>query len=382
MASRRGHGEGSIFQRGDGRWIGSVDLGWRDGKRQRRHYSAASRREVADKVAAALHEANQGTLPAGKSPTLAQFLTTWLQGLRVAPSTARAYEQKVRVHLIPALGHIRLDRLSAIDVDRMLDEKQRSGLKPRSVHHLRTVLRTALAYAERKNLVARNVVKLSEPIPVKDYEAVYLTPVQASSFLAAAKGDRLEAVYILAITLGMREGELLGLLWKNVDLEKGALAVRTQLERVPGHGLAIKEGAKWGSDRTLTLPEFAVRALRAHRTRQLEEHLAAGTAWEDHGLVFTTTSGRPVSASHLVSGSFHRVCDRAGIEYGTRVRRALRFHDLRHSAATLLLAMGVSQRAVMEVLGHSSMRMTAKYMHVAPQLMHEAAAAMDRALSS
>lgn len=142
----------------------------------------------------------------------------------------------------------------------------------------------------------------------------------------------------------------------------------------------IKREPKWGSKRTVVMPEATVRALRAHKVRQNEERLRAGTAWVDRGLVFTTTTGTPVSATNLLKRSFHRICERAGIPYGTRTRRGLRFHDLRHSAATLLLAQGVSQRAVMEILGHSTLRMTQRYMHVVPQLLEEAAAAMDRVL--
>ena len=129
------------------------------------------------------------------------------------------------------------------------------------------------------------------------------------------------------------------------------------------------------SRRGLALPEAVVRALRAHRSRQLEERLASGAAWQDLGLVFTTYDGRPLQATHVLTGSFHRIRGKAGID-------RLRFHDLRHSAATLLLAQGVPQRVVMEQLGHSTLAMTQRYTHVVPQLMNDAAAAMDRALGS
>ena len=162
MGSRRGHGEGSICQRADGRWVGAVDMGMRNGKRVRRHFSGPTRKDVADQVGRALQSLRAGTLAPGKPPSVAQLLSIWLDALTVEPSTRRGYESLVRIHLVPALGRIRLDRLAALDVDRMLAEKRRDGLSPQTCVNLRAALRSALSFARRKGLVAQNVVTLSE----------------------------------------------------------------------------------------------------------------------------------------------------------------------------------------------------------------------------
>lgn len=206
----------------------------------------------------------------------------------------------------------------------------------------------------------------------REYEATFLTREQGVELLDAARGDRLEALFVLAATTGMRQGELLGALWRNVDLERREIRVLTQLARAKDEGAWALHEPKWGSKRTVTLPEMTVRALKAHRIRQHEERLRAGAAWHD-GLVFATEIGTPISASNLLRRSFKPLLARAGLP-------PMRFHDLRHSSATIALAAGVPMRVVMATLGHSQVRTTLRYAHVARELADEAAAAMNRAL--
>ncbi len=372
---RRGSGEGSIYYiKKRNRWCAAVSIQTATGRR-RKWLFARTRAEVAEKLAVAIHARGEGTLRTGRTPTVAEFLRTWLAGLSLEPSTIRGYEQVVRVHLVPALGHLRLDRLTPLDVDHLLHEKERAGLSAQTCANVRSVLRSAISFAVRKGIVARNVVKLSEPVKTRTYEATYLTRAEAAAFLEAARGDRLEALYSVAIPLGLRQGEILGLRWSDIDLEARQLHVRTQLQFVKGTGFVLKE-PKWHSRRTIVLPDITIRALRAHKIRQAEERLRAGTAWQDHGLVFTTGLGTPVSATNLLKRSFYPILARAGIG------RHVRFHDLRHSAATLLLTMGVPLKVVAGVLGHSTTRVTERYAAVVPELAREAAAAMDRALLS
>jgi integrase len=380
--TRRGNGEGSIYRRKDKRWEAIVDVGVDDdGQRKRKSIYGRTRHEVAEKLDA--DKASRGVGPvAGPDETVGSFLTRWVDAAGVRESTRDHYRRYVRRHLIPTLGRVALQRLTIEHVEGLLRSKLEAGLAPQSVHHIRAILRNGLARALRNGLVTRNVAELADPPHVAEYEPRFLTVDEARAFLAAAEGDRLETLYSVALALGLREGEALGLRWVDVDLEAKSLHVARTLQRIPGKGLQLLEPKTAKSRRTIALPDRVLRTLRAQRARQLEERVFAGAAWQEQGLVFTTLQGRPLSATHVINGSFRRICDRAGIAYGTRGRRGLRFHDLRHSAATLLLAQGVPQRVVMEQLGHSTLAMTQKYTHVLPQLMTDAAAAMDRALGS
>jgi integrase len=308
------------------------------------------------------------------------FLTYWLEHVKVGPTTRPAYRQKLTLHVIPTLGHLRLDRLTVQHVNELLNDKAKT-LSPQSVHHIRAVLRGALNDAVRWGEIGRNVAELADPPRVEQFEPMFLSIEQARAFMTAADNDRLAALYRVAVPLGLRQGEALGLRWEDVDLNDRTLHVRRSLKRIKGAGLVNSETKTRRSKRDLPLPEVAIRSLRAHKARQATERLAAGTAWIDNGLVFTTLEGRPISATHLVNASFHRICDAAGIPFSTDDRHGLRFHDLRHSAATLLMAMGVQDRVVMEILGHTSLATTSRYMHVPDALKREAIRRMDAALA-
>jgi len=375
VSKRRGSGEGSIYYiKARGRWSAAITVATPTGRRRKWLYGR-TRAEVGEKLTQALHARDAGTLRPGRAPSVHEFLRVWLDGLSLEFSTIRGYEQVVRVHLVPAIGRIKLDRLTPIDVDQMLRQKAESGLSPQSRATIRAVLRSAMSFAVRKGMVTRNVVMLSEPVKTRVYEAAYLTREEAQAFLDAAKGDRFEALYSVAIPLGLRQGEILGLRWDDLDLDAKQMRVQSQLQFVKGTGFVFKE-PKWHSRRTISLPEVTIRALRAHKIRQTEERLLAGTAWHDHKLVFATEIGTPVSATNLLKRSFKPTLVRAGIV------RPVRFHDLRHSAATLQLTMGVPLTVVAAVLGHSTTRVTERYAAVVPELFQEAAAAMDRALLS
>jgi integrase len=242
----------------------------------------------------------------------------------------------------------------------------------RTVQYLYALIRQVLNQAYRDGLIAQVPTARMKAPTAPRYEAAMLTPDQARAVLDGFAGDRLEALVTMALTLGLRQGEALGLRWQDVDLDAGMLTVRVQLQRVKGTPQLVEPKTS-GSSRTLALPEPVADALRQHKIRQLEERLVVGSRWQDWGLVFTTSVGTPLDAVK-VTRRFQDRLARAGLP-------RMRFHDLRHSAASLLLAQGVHPRVVMELLGHSDIRLTMNtYSHVIPQLSREAADKMGAAL--
>jgi integrase len=376
--SKRGSLEGSIYRRSDGRWAGVVHLGYEGGKRQRKAFYGKTRQEVAQKLTTALRTHQQGLPLAGERQTVGQFLSQWLEESAkpsVRTSTLRGYEAKVRIHIVPALGSLPLVKLTAQRLQAFLNERCQSGLSPQTVQHLRAILRAALSDAVRWGLIARNVATLVDGPRVSREEVRPLSPAEARRLLEAVKEDRLEALYTVALALGLRQGEALGLRWEDVDLESGTLAVRVALERAGGRFNLVEPKTK-RSRRSIALPEIAVMALRAHRGRQLKERLLAGSEWRDAlGLVFTTPGGAPVHGTN-VTRRFQEILSRTDLP-------RQRFHDLRHACASLLLAQGIHPRVVMETLGHSRIGLTMDtYSHVIPELQREAAAKIDAVLSS
>lgn len=375
MAKRRGANEGTIGKRKDGRWQGRVNLGYdTDGKRLRKTVYGTTQHEVQAKIEEAKRAQRQG-LPVLRDErlTVRQFLTDWLEGMRpptVRPKTYASYEQTVRLYLVPALGRHRLTTLTPEVVQRLLNQKRDDGLAPNSVRTIRAVLRKALNDAEKWGRVPRNVARLATPPKAKHREMKALSPAQARVFLDAAREHRLGALFSVAVALGLRQGEILGLRWGDVDLEQRALTVRAAMQRVKGQGLTFVDLKSDRSRRVVDLPLVLVHALRAHRARQREERLKAGPVWRDHGLVFPTRLGTPLDGPN-VTKYFQRLLDRAGLE-------RLRFHDLRHSCASLCAAQGLSAHDVSRLLGHSDIRLTLNtYTHLFEEGRRRAADAMD-----
>lgn len=374
MSRRRGRGEGGITKRKDGRWMAQVDLGLQDGKRRRKALYGHTRAEVQDKLRETLHRRDHGLPPVPEQETLGSFLRRWLdlkQG-QVRQGTWRRYEQIVRAHLLPSLERVRLARLTPQDVAACLGcvETSTSAYTARGA---REVLRTALNQALRWELVSRNVAALTDAPRHRARQIQPLTPEQAATLLDAVADHRLEGLITVAVGLGLRQGEALGLRWEHVDLETAVLAVRQTLER-GGPEPRFGEPKTERSRRTITMPGVVAAALRRHRKRQLEERLAAGARWVDSGLVFTSPIGTAVDRSGLQK-AFKALLRKAGLP-------DIRYHDLRHTAATLLLTQGVAARTIMETLGHSQISLTMNtYSHVMPKLRQDAAAKMDAILS-
>lgn len=365
---RRGHNEGGIYQRkSDGLWVGAVHLGWENGKRKRKVVYGKTRADVAQKVARLLHDQAKGLPIKTKETRLGDFLDRWLADVvapSVRPRTCASYKTTVERHLKPALGGITLGKLTQDHVARMLRAKEAEGLSGRTVANLRVVLGIALHEAMRQDLVGRNVAALVRPPKVQPFEGQPLTPEEVTAFLSTVEDDRLGPMYATAILTGLRQSELFGLRWPNVDLDAGTLTVREQLRMVGGTPTWVEPKTK-RSRRTVPLPVSLVAILRAHRERQLRERAEAGARWKDHNLVFTTPLGTPLDPSNVRKHFLARLGD-AGLA-------PRRFHDLRHTTATLLAGRGVPQRTVMEILGHTQAATTANvYTHISTDTMREA----------
>lgn len=375
--ARRGANEGSIHHRTDGRWVAVVHLGYDGGRRRRKSFYGKSRAEVAKRLTAALRAHEQGLPLAPERLTVGVFLQRWLtQSAQpsLRPRTFQSYEMIVERHLLPAFGRIQLSRITPDAVQAYINRKLADGLDPYTVRNHHALLRRALNQAVRWGFVPRNVASLVTPPRAPREEVRPFSTAEARTFLDAIRGDRLAALYAVALGLGLRQGEVLGLTWSDLDLDAGTLTVRRTLQRYD-RAYHLDEPKTLKSSRKLALPAPLVEALRAHRARQLEERLRAGPLWSGDGwnLVFTTEMGNPVSGA-VVTHRFQAMLQKANLP-------RQRFHDLRHAAASFMLAQGVPLRVVMEVLGHSEIAVTANtYSHVMPELQREATERVGRLL--
>jgi len=372
VAGRRASGEGSIYRRRNGTWSAIATLP--DGRRK--HIYGKTRDQVRRKLAEILHAMQNGSFTDARGKTLGEFLDQWLADVvkpRVRAWTFAGYEVHVRRHIKPVLGRVPLEKLSPQHVQHLLNRKLEEGLKPKSVRYLRGTLRTALNEAVRWGLVARNAAALVDGPRVERFDIQPFTPAEARVFLDSIAGERLEALYSVALTMGLRQGEALGLRWQDVDLELGYLRVCKQLQRVHGAPQLV-EPKTARSRRTLAMPPMITKGLEQHRVRQRQERSNAGSRWAETDLVFASTEGKPLDGTAISKG-FHSLLKRAGLQQR-------RFHDLRHSCATLLLVQGVSPRVVMDVLGHSQIGLTMNtYSHVIPDLRRDAADRMQDLLA-
>jgi len=298
---RRGNGEGSIIKRA-GRpkpWVGVLDNGWKDGTRQRTFTPyCETREETQRELTKLLSRRDQGLPIAGERQTVEQYLTRWLESIKtnVRPRTLERFEQIVRLHLIPNIGRHRIEKLQPGHVQALLNQKLGS-LSLQSVKHIRTTLGIALNQAVKWEMLSRNVAALTKLRPVETEEVKPLSADDARKLLNCATGHRLEALYSVAIAVGLRRGEALGLSWDDIDLDAETLRVNRSLQRVREGGkgeLRLLQPKTQKSRRTIRLPDFAIKALRKHRARQAEERLLAGTEWIDNNLVFTTRTGGPL----------------------------------------------------------------------------------------
>jgi integrase len=373
---RRGHNEGTIGRLPNGKWWARIDLGWVNGRRKRKAFYADTRAEVAGLLTKALRLRQQGLPVAFERQTVEQFLGKWLEFKRssLRPRSYERIEGICRLHIIPAFGKVTLHYVAPQQIQELLTTKLKEGLSPQSVKHIRQVLNSALKRALKWQMVGRNSAALTDAPRIEREPVQPLTVAEARRLLQYAAADRLEAVYSVALAIGLRRGETLGIKWEDIDLDAGIIRISRSLQRTE-HKLQLLPPKTRQSARAIRLPDVAIKALRKHRARQLEDRLAAGNHWTDIGLCFTTRIGTPLEPRN-VSRSFKALLKRADIPES-------RFHDLRHTAASLLLAQGVHPRVVMEILGHSRISLTMDtYSHVMPAALSDAASRMDDILNA
>ncbi len=373
--ARRGHNEGTIFQRSNGRWVAEVSLG--DG--QRKTLYGKTKKEVREKRDAALRAVEQG-LPLGDDrQTVGEYLRSWLPIVAptVRPWTWQRHREFVELHIVPALGHVRLNRLTAHHIQAFYaDLLNKTGLSSTTVNHLHGTLHKALDKAVLLDLVPRNVSDLVDVPAIRETEIHPLTLAQARALLDGTAGTRRHALYALALDSGMREGELLGLQWRNVDLAGGVVRVEQTLKWDKDKREFVLSPPKTKrSRRQIALAPETLEALRRHRLEQSGEAAALGEAWSggEWDLVFSTRRGTPLSASNVYH-EFLRALAGLGLP-------RVRFHDLRHTCATLALIARVNPKVVSERLGHASVSITLDiYSHVIPDMQADAAAVLGELL--
>ena len=400
----RGHGEGTIYQREDGRWAAQVSLGTnpKTGKRIRKTFSGKTRQEVATQLTKTLHRVHTGTIANPDKITLGEWLDLWVETYAkpvIRPSTYDSYRQLIDTHIKPGLGHIPLQKLQPYHIQQFYNERMTAKrqpktipkdeneakelmekmptLSPATVKHMHVVLNQALKQAERERRIITNPANAVKPPKITRQEAAYLDAEQINKFLEEISKDRWYTVFLFAFGTGMRLGEVCALRWENVDLEKGIVRVRESVRRVknddpagPKTLLLIQPPKTEKGKRTIPLPEGVLMELKKHKERQENLKLHIGKMYNEQGLVFTWENGRMIDPSYL-SKYFRQVADKLGFKEVT-------FHNLRHSYASALLATGEHPKVVQELLGHSQVGVTLDiYSHVSPDLKERAAEKID-----
>jgi integrase len=364
------HGEGSVYPAGDGRFRAYITLE----SGQRKYFSGKTKKEVKEKLKQARFDLQQGSLVVGPDQTLEQYLKDWLvvHKEKIRPRTYVRYEGLVRLHLLPDLGKTPLQKLTGQQLERLYTKLHTSGLAAATVGSIHNMLHTALDRAIRLGLITRNVTELVSPPRKEHKEMRPLSPEEVKQFLEAAKGHPRESLFTLALATGMRRGELLALKWQDINLESGVLHVRRSLTRMyAGQGYKETEPKTKSSRRSIALAPFAIEVLKKHWKEQQRDKARAAEAWEDHDYVFCDPDGTHLDPGYDVYEQFKALLKEAGLP-------DVRFHDLRHSTATLLLSKGVHPKVVQEILGHSAINITMDtYSHVLPTMQKDALEKLD-----
>lgn len=359
---KRANGEGSVYPRkSDGKWVATAYI---DGKR--RPFYGDTRKEAMEKRKTALHEYEKGTLVRSSKQTVKDYLEYWLEEVHKPTLRISTYVKyrKLLKYIFPAFGHVQLQKLTPQQVQ-ALYTKLNQKLSAKTVNNVHGLLHKAFNDALKWELIGKNVCTLVSPprIPKKEYQVV--TKAQAHVLLEHVRKHRLEVILLVAVTTGIRRGELLALRWRDVDLENKSIYLQRTVDYIPKYGYVETETKTDAGRRMVMLPNLVVEALKAHRLEQDEVKAKRGKAWIEKDLVFCGLHGDYFNPGYLLR-LFKKVLVDAGLAH-------MRFHDLRHSAATILLVMKVHPKIVQDRLGHSTIKMTMDtYSHVIPSMQDDA----------
>lgn len=408
MTKQRTDGEGSIYQRHgptcppaldgrrpkhkcNGKWIGTLVTHYIEGadgiKRPvRKKVSANTKTGAAVKLNELSDRIKGADLPAdGKAITVEAWMTYWYKKIaanKVKPLTLAGYDAKVNQYIIPLLGHHKLDRLTPEHIDDAWTYLRDTGnptsstptpLAANTIHQTHRILSRALKVAvQRKKLRTNPAGSDSMDAPARtEHDIKPMTSDEVDAVMAAARGTWNAARWSVALAVGLRQGEALGLRWEDVDLDAGTISIRQTLMRLKGQGIVFGTPKSAKSRRTFPVPSSLLAALKAHRIEQNAKRLEVGSHWTDSGLVFTLEDGRPLDPS-VDAGRWRKLLQAAGVKH-------YRLHDARHSAATMMVSQDVDLRVAMNVLGHSQLSVTMRYQHAVDEVLIDAAKKMDQA---
>ena len=367
MAKRRGQNEDSVYRRENGSYCAQLSD---NGKRITEYFK--TRREAQDWIEETRSQVRNGLSLAGAQAPLGSYLTTWLNSIltSVRPKTHLQYEQIVNRHVLPTLGMVKLKDLRPDMIQTLYNEKLANGASRRTVQLIHAILHRSLGQALKWGLIGRNPADAVTRPTVKRAEMKVLTDQQVRTLLLAARGTRFETLLHVAVTTGLREGELLGLKWSDLDWRTHQIRIQRQVQRHKGQGIVFTKPKSAAGRRMVVLGKATVEKLQKHFQQQELERQFAADKWQENDLIFPSVIGTPMDNRNMLK-VFKELLVQAGLP-------DIRFHDLRHTAATLMLQQGVHPKVVQERLGHSDISLTLNtYSHVLPAMQESAAEALD-----
>jgi integrase len=371
MARRRGNNEGSIVKLPSGTYRAQISI---DG--QRLGFTSKSRGECQAWIRKMLDQIDEGLTFKGTQTTLEDFLTGWLVIAKTTlrPKPGQQYEKMAVNHIIPVLGKVKLKDLRPDTIDSFYQNRIKAGVGVRTIRYCHAVLHRALEKAVLLGQLTRNPVDGASPPRMSQAEITVLDETQVVLFLIAAQGNRHEFLFNLAVKTGMRQAELLGLKWADLDWRSGILQVRRQVQRIDGQGFIFCEPKTKTGRRSIQLGETSLQMLRKQFEKQKCEQEKAGDRWKENDLIFASSIGTPTELRNLLR-EYKKVLRKAGLP-------AIRFHDLRHTAASIMLKHGIPVLTVSRILGHSKPSVTLDiYAHMIPGMQDQAAKLMDEVLT-